>query len=116
MDANHRRSWFARMVPAEVRSANRSSWHSLMRFSISPRAVDRLVETPGCSLRGLQRGDDEARIGLSTCPFRLADHAAGTAPAVQRRPGEVAKAPGRLTAVPVHGFETPLCAYAALAS
>ena len=36
--ANHRRNWLARMVAAEVRSANRSSWHSLMRFSISPRA------------------------------------------------------------------------------
>jgi hypothetical protein len=38
MDANHKRSWLARIVAAEVRSANRSSWHSLMRFSISPRA------------------------------------------------------------------------------
>jgi DNA-binding winged helix-turn-helix (wHTH) protein len=28
----------ARIVAAEVRSANRSSWHSLIRFSISPRA------------------------------------------------------------------------------
>ena len=27
-----------RIVFAEVRSANRSSWHSLMRFSMSPRA------------------------------------------------------------------------------
>jgi hypothetical protein len=26
------------MVAVEVRSANRSIWHSLMRFSISPRA------------------------------------------------------------------------------
>src|SRR6516162_5655718 len=36
--ANHSRNWLARMVVAEVRSANRSSWHSLMRFSMSPRA------------------------------------------------------------------------------
>lgn len=36
--ANHRRSWLVRMVAVEVRSANRSSWHSLMRFSISTRA------------------------------------------------------------------------------
>ena len=28
----------ARIVAADVRSANRSSWHSLIRFSISPRA------------------------------------------------------------------------------
>ena len=33
-----KRSWLARMVAAEVRSAYRSSWHSLMRFSMSPRA------------------------------------------------------------------------------
>ena len=38
MEANHRRSWLARMVAAEARPANRSSWHSLMRFSMSPRA------------------------------------------------------------------------------
>ena len=38
MEANHKRSWLARMVAAEVRSAYRSSWHSLMRFSMSPRA------------------------------------------------------------------------------
>jgi hypothetical protein len=38
MEANHRRSWLARIVAALVRSAKRSSWHSLMRFSISPRA------------------------------------------------------------------------------
>src|SRR4051794_23992753 len=37
-EANHSRSWLARIVPVEVRSANRSVWHSLMRFSISPRA------------------------------------------------------------------------------
>src|SRR5215471_21841554 len=36
--ANHSGNWLARMVLAEVRSANRSSWHSLMRFSMSPRA------------------------------------------------------------------------------
>jgi hypothetical protein len=36
--AGHNRSWLARVVAAEVRSANGSSWHSLMRFSISPRA------------------------------------------------------------------------------
>src|SRR5215213_4439291 len=28
----------AHLVAAEVRSANRSNWHSLIRFSISPRA------------------------------------------------------------------------------
>ena len=38
IEANHSRSWLARMVAALVRSANRSSWHSLIRFSISPRA------------------------------------------------------------------------------
>ena len=32
------RSWFARIVAVDVRSANRSSCCSLIRFSISPRA------------------------------------------------------------------------------
>jgi hypothetical protein len=36
--AKNSRSWLARIVLAEVRSAKRSSWHSLMRFSLSPRA------------------------------------------------------------------------------
>ena len=38
MAANHSRSWLARMVAAEARPANRSSWHSFTRFSMSPRA------------------------------------------------------------------------------
>ena len=37
MEANHSRNGLARMLLVEVRSANRSSRHSLMRFSISPR-------------------------------------------------------------------------------
>jgi len=37
-EENHRRSWLVRMVIAGVRSANRSVWHSLIRFSMSPRA------------------------------------------------------------------------------
>src|SRR3954463_7701015 len=38
IEANHSLSWFARMVAAEVRSANRSPCVSLMRFSISALA------------------------------------------------------------------------------
>ena len=41
---------------------------------------------------------DEARVGLAAGPLRFADHAANTAPAVQRRPGEVAEAPRGLAA------------------
>ena len=40
----------------------------------------------------MQRGDDEARVGLTARPFSLADHAALTAPAVQRTPSEVPEA------------------------
>jgi len=50
--------------------------------------------------RGLlwaQRGDDKARIGRAAGPFRLADHATLTAPAVARRPGEFVKPARRLT-------------------
>src|SRR5207249_10923411 len=38
IEANHSRSWLPRIVCVEVRSANRSAWHSLIRFSMSPRA------------------------------------------------------------------------------
>src|SRR5919107_538254 len=38
MEANHSRSWLARMVAAEARPANRSSWHSFTLFSMSPPA------------------------------------------------------------------------------
>ena len=41
IDENQRRSWLAFMVADEVRSANRSSCCSLIRFSISPRAQNR---------------------------------------------------------------------------
>jgi len=41
---------------------------------------------------------DEARVGLAAGPLRFADHAANTAPAVQRRPGKVAEAPRGLAA------------------
>src|SRR3954465_8571929 len=33
IEANHSRSWLARIVAAEVRSAKKSPWHSLTRFS-----------------------------------------------------------------------------------
>src|SRR5260370_23399980 len=36
IEANHRRSWLAAMVPVEVRSAHRPISHSLTRFSTSP--------------------------------------------------------------------------------
>src|SRR3954449_6019527 len=67
------------MVPVEVRSANRSVWHSLMRFR-------------------LERGDDEARVGLVLRPLRLGNHPPPARPRVQRRPEEVLEAPRRLTA------------------
>src|SRR6516162_9687205 len=95
--ANHSRNWLARMVLAEVRSANRSSWHSLMRFShVAACAINLLVEVTGLMLAASQRGDDKARVGLAAGPLGLADDAARPAPAIQRRPGKVLEAPCRL--------------------
>src|SRR3954465_8379448 len=47
-------------------------------------------------LSWLQRGHDEARVGLALCPFRLGDHAPPSAPALPGRPAQVLKAPRRL--------------------
>src|SRR5215470_16431482 len=58
-----------------------------MRFSMSPRgAVDLLVELLRRGVLGAQRGDDKARIGRASGPFRLGHNAALAAPAVARRP------------------------------
>src|SRR3954453_15387106 len=85
------------MVAAEVRSANRSPCVSLMRFSISPpRAVDLFVEMAARHLSWLQRGHDEARVGLALGPFCLGDHAPPSAPALPGRPGQVLEAARRL--------------------
>src|SRR4051812_44386712 len=47
-------------------------------------------------LSWLQRGHDEARVGLALCPFRLGDHAPPSAPALPGRPAQVLEAPRRL--------------------
>ena len=47
-------------------------------------------------LGAVQRGDDEARVGLATSPLGLADDPALPAPAVQRRLAEVLEAACRL--------------------
>jgi len=54
---------------------------------MSPRgAVDLLVELLRRGVLGAQRGDDKARIGRASGPFRLGHNAALAAPAVARRP------------------------------
>ena len=55
-------------------------------------AVDLLIEKAGAGLGLVQRGDDEARIGLAVCPFRLGDDPAPARPAVERRITEVPEA------------------------
>src|SRR3954454_20317719 len=47
-------------------------------------------------LSWLQRGHDEARVGLALGPFRLGDHAPPSAPALPGRPAQVLEAPRRL--------------------
>src|SRR3954469_16432295 len=47
-------------------------------------------------LSWLQRGHDEARVGLALCPLRLGDHAPPSAPALPGRPAQVLEAPRRL--------------------
>src|SRR5439155_24177212 len=58
-------------------------------------AVDHLVETLSADLAGLERGDDEARIGLAAGELRLADDAASAAPPAECRSCEVHEAPRR---------------------
>jgi hypothetical protein len=53
---------------------------------------------PCLGLRGLERSDDKAWVGRTAGPLGLANDATHAAPAVQRRPGEVAEASGRLAA------------------
>src|SRR5262249_38656513 len=65
---------------------------------LAARAVDRFVEMPCFGLRGLERGDDKARVGRTAGPLGLATDATHAAPAVQRRPGEVAEASSWLAA------------------
>src|SRR5690625_4523509 len=69
-------------------------------FHVAARAIEALIEPASRNLAGLQRGDDEARVGLVAQPLRLGDHAPPARPAVQRRPEEVLVAPDRPAAPP----------------
>src|SRR5829696_98775 len=84
------------MVAAEVRSANIALRLLDAVFHIAPRAVDLFVEMAARHLSWLQRGHDEARIGLALGRFRLGDHAPPSAPALPGRPAQVLEAPRRL--------------------
>ncbi len=98
----------ARMLAAEVRSAKRSRWQSSMRgearryaLPIAARAVAVFVEGADVVVLGLERGDDEARIGAlvaaSRHPLGLGDRAPSPAPTGSRGPAEVGKAAGGLS-------------------
>src|ERR671910_3586968 len=63
---------------------------------VAAGAVDALVERTGVAFAGLERGDDEARVGLAAGPLGLADDASSARPAVEGGPAEVAEAPGGL--------------------
>jgi hypothetical protein len=54
-------------------------------------AVKLLVEEAAVRLGFLEGGDDEARVGLASCPFRLADHPSPARP-VKRGVAEVLEA------------------------
>ena len=56
IEANHSRSWFARIVAADVWSANRSSWHSYLHRGavISPRSGQRAALLDAIAVRALQ--------------------------------------------------------------
>ena len=82
------------MVPVEVRSANGSTWHSLMRFA---RAIDLFIKPATVAIGSRQRDDDEARVGLALRPFRLGDDAPLPAPALAGRPGQFLEPARRLT-------------------
>src|SRR5512143_238338 len=56
-------------------------------------AIELLVKRSGRPAVRLQGGDDEAGIGLTTAPFRLADDAPPPGPAIPGRPQEVTEHP-----------------------
>src|SRR6202040_2700000 len=63
-------------------------------------SVDLFVKIAGLALGTGERGDDEARIGLVFCPFRLRHDPALATPAAPRHPPEVLEAPRRLAGTP----------------
>src|SRR4029077_141578 len=67
---------------------------------VAAGAVDLFIKIAGLALGTRERGDDEARVGLVLCPFRLRHHPAGAAPARPRRPPEVLETPRRLAGTP----------------
>ena len=70
----------------------------MIRFSSAAGAVDFLVKIAGLATG--ERGNDEARIGLVFCPFRLRHDPTLATPASPRRPPEVLEAPRRLAGTP----------------
>ena len=67
---------------------------------VAAGAVDLFVKIAGLAFGTRERGDDEARIGLVFCPFRLRHDPALATPAAPRRPPEVLEAPRRLAGTP----------------
>src|SRR5215469_10272069 len=96
MAANHRRSWLARRVAVEVRSAKRSPWLFDAVLHLAAGTVEFFIEMAGAGLGAGQRGHDEAGIVLAWGVLRLGDNPTPAAPAVQGAPQEVLEPPRRL--------------------
>src|SRR5262245_1375950 len=69
-------------------------------FHVTARAVDFFVKMLRLALGSLQRGDDEARIGLPGGELRLAHDTPLAAPAVERGPSKILEAARRLAGPP----------------
>src|SRR5262249_3612049 len=69
-------------------------------FHVTARAVDFFVKILRLAFGSLQRGDDEARIGLPSGELRLAHDTPLAAPAVERGPSKILEAARRLAGPP----------------
>ena len=73
---------------------------SILPDHVAAGAVDLFVKIAGLALVTREQGDDEARIGLVFCPFRLRHDPTPVAPTAPRRPPEVLEAARRLAGTP----------------
>ena len=84
IEANHSRSWLARIVAAEVQAVGEQVELALLDavFHVAAGAVDLLVQALWLGILAAERGDDEARVGRTCRPFGLGNDPTLAAPAV----------------------------------